>query len=133
VGGVHAALAIICFIEAIIFGLFVIIMMFDQFSAIFDNTPGIDALQNRQGIKRGKYESLRDVFGEPFSWRWFFPLDLSPKMRLDFEAEVQREMDMGTAEHPPHVTQSNHNNVTPSNDHAIVTEPLLSNGSDKVL
>jgi len=133
VGGVHAALAIICFIEAIIFGLFVIIMMFDQFSAIFDNTPGIDALQNRHGIKRGKYESLRDVFGEPFGWRWFFPLELTPKMRLDFEAEVQREMDMGSAELPPHVTQSNHHHVTPIHEHAIVTEPLLSNGSDKVL
>jgi hypothetical protein len=26
-------------------------MMFDQFSAIFDNTPGIDAMQNRHGVK----------------------------------------------------------------------------------
>ena len=25
------------------------IMMFDQFSAIFENTPGIDAMQNKKG------------------------------------------------------------------------------------
>jgi len=143
VGGIHAALAIICFVEALVFGLFVIIMMFDQFSAIFDNTPGIDAMQNRHGIKRGKYESLRDVFGEAFSWRWFFPLDLTPKMRLDFEAEVQREMDMGLIDeqHPPHVT-SNHSSPHHSNNHSLggndhanghhtVSQPLLSN--DKVL
>jgi len=91
VSGVHAALAIICFVEALVFGLFVIIMMFDQFSAIFDNTPGIDQLQHRKGEKRGRYEGLVDVFGEPFSWRWLMPMDLHPKMMLDFEREVETE------------------------------------------
>jgi len=42
-------MSILTFIEAIIFGLFVIIMLFDQIQAIFENTPGIDALQNRTG------------------------------------------------------------------------------------
>jgi palmitoyltransferase len=91
VSGVHAALAIICFVEALVFGLFVIIMMCDQFSAIFENTPGIDQLQNRKGEKRGRYESLIDVFGEPFGWKWLLPLDLAPKMFLDFEREVETE------------------------------------------
>jgi hypothetical protein len=84
-------LAIICFVEALVFGLFVIIMMCDQFSAIFENTPGIDQLQNKKGEKRGRYDSLIDVFGESMSWRWFFPLDLAPKMFLDFEREVETE------------------------------------------
>jgi len=102
VGGIHAALAIICFVEALIFGLFVIIMMFDQFSAIFDNTPGIDAMQHRKGVQRGKYESLRDVFGESFSWRWFFPLDLPQKMRIDFEAECARSREVEERGHYAH-------------------------------
>jgi len=145
VGGVHAALAIICFVEALVFGLFVIIMMFDQFSAIFDNTPAIDAMQNRHGVRRGKYESLRDVFGEAFSWKWFFPLQMSPKIRLDFDAEIQRELDIGANEMNPtsaaaggHHGQQHHNNghshhhnhnahSEDRNGHPdVVTEPLLS-------
>jgi hypothetical protein len=60
-------------------------------------------------------------------------------VRLDFEAEVQREMDMGIThdDHPPHVTQSsghitiNHNHNGHTHTHAHDTQPLLSN--DKVL
>ena len=52
------------------FGLFCIIMMADQLSAILDNTPGIDALQHKHGAKRGRYDSLKAVFGEPLGLRW---------------------------------------------------------------
>lgn len=79
VTGFQAALCIIHFIEAIVFGLFVAIMMFDQLTAIFENTPGIDALQNKKGLKRGKYESLVDVFAEPIHITWLFPLNMPKK------------------------------------------------------
>lgn len=66
-------------------------MLCDQFGAIFDNTPYIDSLQGKKGtkVKRGliadseslilllqrtKMESLVEVFGENFSYRWFLPL-----------------------------------------------------------
>jgi len=91
VTGVGAALCVVNFIEALIFGLFVCIMMFDQFSAIFDNTPGVDALQNKHGAKRGRYQSLKDVFGEPFSWRWFLPLSIPKQIEDDFQYELQQE------------------------------------------
>lgn len=61
----------------------------DQLSAIFDNTPGIDALQHKHGVARGRYESLMDVFGEPLCWRWWLPFDLPRKVAADFEAELQ--------------------------------------------
>jgi len=104
-------------------------MMFDQFSAIFDNTPAIDALQNRHGVKRGKYESLRDVFGESFSWKWFLPLEMTAKMRMDFEAEVQRELDVGANEISPSTaahSYSNHHHPPSDGNGHHVTEPLLS-------
>ena len=47
--GAAVACSIIVFIEALIFGLFTCIMFFDQISAIFENTPGIDAMQNKRG------------------------------------------------------------------------------------
>jgi len=91
ISGLETALCVVNFVEALIFGLFVGIMMFDQISAIFDNTPGIDALQNKHGQKRSKYSSLKDVFGEPFSWRWFIPFNLPPKIREDFGYELQQD------------------------------------------
>ena len=91
VSGVQALLAIATFIEAIIFGLFCSIMLWDQLSAIFDNTPGIDALQDRHGdSSQGKYALLQEVFGEPLCWRWWLPLALPPKVAADFSAELEQ-------------------------------------------
>lgn len=89
IAGMHAVLCILNFIEAIIFGLFCTIMMWDQLSAIFDNTPGIDALQNKQGKARGKYESLKEVFGEPLSWRWWLPLRVPTEVDRIFASELE--------------------------------------------
>lgn len=62
------------FVEAIVFGLFTIIMLFDQLSAIFENLPGIDALQNKVvSNRKSKYQSLIDVFGSKFNYYWFIP------------------------------------------------------------
>jgi len=88
-GGWGAVLCVAVFIEAIIFGLFCCIMLWDQLSAIFENTPGIDAMQNRRGIQRGKYESLQEVFGEPMCWRWWLPLNLPQRIMEDFQQELK--------------------------------------------
>jgi len=101
--GVQVALCVVTFIEALIFGLFVFIMMFDQFSAIFDNTPGIDALQNKHGQKRGRYASLKEVFGEKFSWRWFLPLKLPSKVYEDFQSELLVDDVLTTATNPSQI------------------------------
>jgi hypothetical protein len=84
IGGGQAALCIINFVEALVFGLFTLIMMFDQFSAIFENTPGIDALQNKKGERRGRYDSLIAVFGEPLSLRWLLPFHFTPLLANEF-------------------------------------------------
>jgi palmitoyltransferase len=88
VSGAQAVLCVLLFIESVIFGLFCAIMLWDQLSAIFENTPGIDALQNRKGASRGRYESLKEVFGEPLCWRWWLPLNLPASMKDDFEREM---------------------------------------------
>jgi hypothetical protein len=44
-------MAIMNFIEALLFGLFTGIMMFDQFGAIFENTTYIDSLKGQRGVQ----------------------------------------------------------------------------------
>jgi hypothetical protein len=100
IGGGAAALCVLNFVEALIFGLFVIIMLCDQASAIFDNTPGIDALQHKHGVKKGKYQSLVDVFGEPFGWRWFFPLRMSARLYSEFDDDILIEHDPDSVQQP---------------------------------
>ena len=77
-------IAILLFIEALIFGLFVIIMMFDQLSAISetfeDIYPSHPANHKKKilcCIKRNYYVSLKRVFGESFNIKWFLPTSLS--------------------------------------------------------
>lgn len=94
VSGGYAALCIINFVEALVFGLFVIIMLFDQLSAIFDPTPhhhgqGYSTTDERS--RKSKYELLCDVFGEKFSWRWFFPFEPTTQMRADFQRECGKQ------------------------------------------
>ena len=72
------------FMEAIIFALFTCIMFFDQIGSIFDNTPYIDMIQGKKGVKRGKMELLNEVFGEPLSWRWLIPFAPTAKSILYF-------------------------------------------------
>jgi palmitoyltransferase len=84
---VHGVLAIINFVEALVFGLFVIIMFFDQMSAIFDTVapPYLTPAPK----SRSRYDCLKDVFGEPFSYRWFLPIAMPRRMMEDFKKEIQ--------------------------------------------
>eukprot|EP01083_Nonionella_stella_P161918 530914_1 len=77
-------LCVLNFIEAILFGLFTFIMLFDQLSAIFSNTPYIDQIKGKKGAKKQRYQCLVDVFGEPLSISWFFPTPLTRQMRQNW-------------------------------------------------
>lgn len=90
ISGAQAVLCVLNFVEAVVFGLFCLIMLWDQVSAILENTPGIDAMQNRKGEARAWYVSLQEVFGERLCWRWWLPVDLPPSVRLDFLAELNQ-------------------------------------------
>jgi ribosomal protein L40E len=67
-------LLVLNFIEAIVFGLFTIIMLFDQINAISENTPYIDKLKGHVGVRQSIYASFRDVFGEELRYTWLLPL-----------------------------------------------------------
>jgi len=88
--GWQIGLAAVTAAMALVFGLFVSIMIWDQLCAIFENTPGIDALKQIKGVQKGKYESLCSVFGTPFSWRWFFPLEPELQVIRDLEEELMQ-------------------------------------------
>lgn len=62
------------FVEAILFGLFVTVMMFDQFSVIFDNTTYIHKLKGmKRNQRRNMYDSLVFTFGETMGFGWLLP------------------------------------------------------------
>eukprot|EP01006_Ploeotia_vitrea_P024107 TRINITY_DN56837_c0_g1_i2.p2 TRINITY_DN56837_c0_g1~~TRINITY_DN56837_c0_g1_i2.p2 ORF type:complete len:385 (-),score=161.00 TRINITY_DN56837_c0_g1_i2:39-1193(-) len=88
VRGGHVALCVINFVEALVFGLFVAVMLFDQLQAIFENTPGIDALQNRRGVQRSKMENLTAVFGEKLSWTWLMPFNMPQSLSKELDREL---------------------------------------------
>ena len=69
---------------AVLFGLFVVIMFFDQVYCILTNTSTIDNLQKERdpSIESGKgkkaasrtaWQNLKEVFGGPLSIHWFIP------------------------------------------------------------
>jgi len=78
------------FVEAIMFGLFVTIMMFDQLTVVYDNTTYIDKLQGRKRVRRSKMDSLRELFGELSpSITWLLPTFSTPKICKDFEKKCE--------------------------------------------
>jgi hypothetical protein len=97
--GLQSALCIITFVEALVFGLFVAIMMFDQLSAIVGENEDAQAHYEeelskyntamRRGIAdymplptppppKSTYIALKEVFGGPFALSWFLPFN-TPK------------------------------------------------------
>jgi len=94
VSGISAVFCIINFIEALIFGLFVIIMFVDQISAIWDSHYHSDYFEGDETRPRkviGKYASLKQVFGEAFSWRWFLPLKQTDQVLKEFAQEIDED------------------------------------------
>ncbi|CEO96206.1 Palmitoyltransferase [Plasmodiophora brassicae] len=85
-----SAVVVVCsmlnMFEAVLFGCFVSVMLWDQLSAIFENTPYIDKLQGIKGntTHLGRMALLTEVFGERLSWRWFVPVSLPRRVQDDF-------------------------------------------------
>lgn len=71
-------LGALTFAESLLFGLFTLIMFVDQIQAILSDTSYIESLKGKHGKPKSAMILLEQVFGEPISWRWLFPLD-SPK------------------------------------------------------
>ncbi|SOV20718.1 palmitoyltransferase,putative [Plasmodium sp. DRC-Itaito] len=66
---------IINMICSLLFGMFSMIMLVDQYCAIKTNTTGIEVLKNIKGEEKPFQESLIEVFGQPFSYLWFLPVN----------------------------------------------------------
>ncbi|ANQ06549.1 Palmitoyltransferase [Plasmodium coatneyi] len=60
---------------SLLFGVFTLVMLVDQYVAIRTNTTGIEYLKNQRREMRPFRESLVDVFGQPFCCLWFLPID----------------------------------------------------------
>lgn len=60
-------------LEAIVFGLFICIMMFDQLSAILDNSTNIGQLKGERGRPIATRRALEKVFGDGPMLLWLWP------------------------------------------------------------
>ena len=72
-------------VESLIFCIFTIAMGCDQYEAIGENTPYIDRLQKKKGKEQHIYLTTCEVFGEDFSWRWFFPFAPTKQLTDQFQ------------------------------------------------
>ncbi|SCN43064.1 palmitoyltransferase DHHC11, putative [Plasmodium ovale] len=68
-------LIIVNTIGSLMFGMFTFVMLVDQFCGIRTNTTGIEVLKNVRGQTKPLRESLAEVFGHPFSYLWFLPVN----------------------------------------------------------
>lgn len=61
--------------ESLLFGIFTAVMFGSQMSAICYDETGIESLKQEHGgwEKTGKWNSIKSVFGHPFSILWFSP------------------------------------------------------------
>ncbi|KEP61322.1 UNVERIFIED_CONTAM: DHHC zinc finger domain-containing protein [Hammondia hammondi] len=71
----EAVACMFVFMFAFVFGLFTLIMFFDQLSAIRANTTGIEVLKRETQETRPLSSSLVDVCGAAPSWRWLLPVN----------------------------------------------------------
>lgn len=63
-------------IMAIFFAIFVVAMMWDQYTGMTTDTTGIEAMKGWDETPRNLGEGLNDVCGEKCSWRWFLPISM---------------------------------------------------------
>mmetsp|Transcript_16357 Transcript_16357/g.25671 ORF Transcript_16357/g.25671 Transcript_16357/m.25671 type:complete len:346 (-) Transcript_16357:1207-2244(-) len=97
-GGV---LMLVVVVEAILFGLFTMCMMCDQWSVVLTATTQIDRLKGEQKRRRGVCENLNEVFGgEPrFSFMWLLPTAVKfnkPETVFGYRVHNKTELNMVT-------------------------------------
>ncbi len=63
--------------EALLFGIFTIVMFCTQISAIFSDETQIETLKNEEPkwAKKSKKSSLKSVFGNDVGIKWLSPFD----------------------------------------------------------
>jgi hypothetical protein len=71
-------------VQAVLFGSFTAVMMFDQLSCIFESNTYIDRLKKKKRGKKSMKDSLEFVFGEPISVGWLFPKSLPTTLIKNF-------------------------------------------------
>lgn len=76
--------SILLMVEAVLFGSFTTVMMFDQLSCIFESNTYIDRLKGKKRGNKGMKDSLEFVFGEPLGAGWFFPKSLPEALITNF-------------------------------------------------
>ena len=89
VSNIDLICCVLSLVLVLIFAIFTACMLWDQFRALYDNTPYIDRLQGRRGRKQPIRTTLRLVFGETFTWRWFVPLAPTLELRRHFAGIVK--------------------------------------------
>lgn len=63
--------------EALLFGIFTLVMFFTQLSAIFTDETQIETLKGEEPtwVKKGRWQSLKSVFGSDISYKWLSPFE----------------------------------------------------------
>jgi len=70
-------LVILLGFESLLFGIFTMVMFCTQISSIFSDETQIEALKQEEPKwdKKGRWASLRSVFGNEFGIKWLSPFD----------------------------------------------------------
>lgn len=68
-------LVILLGFEALLFGIFTLVMFCTQITAIFSDETQIETLKHEEPkwARKNKWSSLKSVFGGEFSIKWFSP------------------------------------------------------------
>ncbi|MES1913330.1 MAG: hypothetical protein MHM6MM_005521 [Cercozoa sp. M6MM] len=89
IGAVELVALIVTFVVAVIFGLFVLIMLWDQAQAIVENTPGIDRLKGERGAQQSLLQTLQDTVFGPLTLgtlhHWLLPTRPCPQLRRKWQ------------------------------------------------
>jgi palmitoyltransferase ZDHHC3/7/25 len=80
--------------EALLFGIFTVVMFCTQISSIFNDETQIEALKQEEPKwgKKDKWASLKSVFGSEFSIKWLSPFE-KPNFKY-FNATFNKLLDV---------------------------------------
>lgn len=90
--GLPLGTAVTCIISTVLmvfFAVFVGAMASDQYEAVTTDTTGIEAMKGWAEKSRSLMAGLTDVFGEPFSWRWFLPIQIGRASFYEWTNEMR--------------------------------------------
>ena len=85
---VRTVVGLLAFFLAVVFCIFVSIMLFDQIQCIVEGTSGIEILKKTVLEERSVRENFEETFGGKFGIYWFLPTSVkgSLKNSVDMEA-----------------------------------------------